>query len=66
MTAGGRLNRIQFARVKWQPELEGKTLKDWIVMDGKKPTIENGAEYVIRGQRNGGASCIYHAMEEKM
>ena len=62
---GEDLNRIQFARVKWQPELEGKTLKDWIVMDGKKPTIENGAEYVIKGQRNGGASCIYHAMEEK-
>lgn len=62
---GEDLNRIQFARVKWQPELEGKTLKDWIAMDGKKPTIENGAEYVIKGQRNGGASCIYHAMEEK-
>ena len=62
---GEDLNRIQFARVKWQPELEGKTLKDWIVMDGKKPTIENGADYVIKGQRNGGASCIYHAMEEK-
>ena len=62
---GEDLNRIQFARVKWQPDLEGKTLKDWIVMEGKKPTIENGAEYVIKGQRNGGASCIYHAMEEK-
>ena len=62
---GEDLNRIQFARVKWQPGLEGKTLKDWIVMEGKKPTIENGAEYVIKGQRNGGASCIYHAMEEK-
>ncbi len=62
---GEDLNRIQFARVKWQPNLEGKTLKDWIVMEGKKPTIENGAEYVIKGQRNGGASCIYHAMEEK-
>ena len=62
---GEDLNRIQFARVKWKPELEGKTLKDWIVMDGKKPSIENGADYVIKGQRNGGASCIYHAMEEK-
>ena len=62
---GEDLNRIQFARVKWQPDLEGKTLKDWIVMEGEKPTIENGAEYVIKGQRNGGASCIYHAMEEK-
>ena len=62
---GEDLNRIQFARVKWQPDLEGKTLKDWIVMEGKKPTIENGAEYVIKGQLNGGASCIYQAMEEK-
>jgi dihydroorotase/N-acyl-D-amino-acid deacylase len=62
---GEDLNRIQFARVKWQPDLEGKTLKDWIVLEGKKPTIENGAEYVIKGQINGGASCIYHAMDEK-
>ena len=63
---GGRdLKRIQFARVPWQPDLEGKTLHDWIVQEGREPTVENGAEYVIRGQRNGGASCIYHAMDEK-
>ena len=34
---GEDLNRIQFARVKWQPELEGKTLKDWIAMDENLP-----------------------------
>ncbi|MGC6479045.1 MAG: N-acyl-D-amino-acid deacylase family protein [Flavobacteriaceae bacterium] len=62
---GEDLRRIQFARVKWQPELEGKTLHDWIVQEGKAPTIETGAEYVILGQKNGGASCIYHAMDEK-
>ena len=62
---GEDLRRIQFARVKWQPELEGITLHDWIVQEGKAPTIETGAEYVILGQKNGGASCIYHAMDEK-
>ena len=62
---GEDLRRIQFARVKWQPELEGKTLYDWIVQEGKEPTLEMGAEYVILGQKNGGASCIYHAMDEK-
>ena len=62
---GTDLKRIQFARVPWQPELEGKTLHDWIVQEGREPTMEIGAEYVIKGQRNGGASCIYHAMDEK-
>ena len=63
---GGKdLRRVQFARVKWNTELEGKTLHDWITQEGKEPTIENGAEYVIKGQLNGGASCIYHAMDEK-
>ena len=62
---GEDLRRIQFARVPWQPTLEGKTLHDWIVEEGAIPSIENGAEYVIKGQKNGGASCIYHAMEEK-
>lgn len=62
---GEDLRRIQFARVKWQPELEGKTLYDWIVQEGEEPTLEMGAEYVILGQKNGGASCIYHAMDEK-
>lgn len=62
---GEDLRRIQFARVPWKPSLEGKTLHDWIVEEGGVPSIENGAEYVIEGQKNGGASCIYHAMEEK-
>lgn len=61
---GEDLKRIQFARVPWNPELEGKTLHDWIVQEGKEPTLETGAEYVILGQQNGGASCIYHAMDE--
>lgn len=62
---GEDLKRIQFARVKWKPELEGKTLHDWLVMEGLPTTIAMGAEMVIQGQVNGGASCIYHAMDEK-
>ena len=30
-----------------------------------EPTVENGAELVIKAQLNGGAGCIFHAMEEE-
>ena len=63
---GGKdLRRIQFSKVTWRPELEGKTLHDWLALEGVTPSIENGADYVIKGQVNGGAGCIYHAMDEK-
>ena len=61
---GSDLRRIQFSKVEWMPELEGKTLHDWIVMDGKEPTVDIGSEYVIQAQLNGGAGTIYHAMDE--
>lgn len=62
---GSDLDRIQFAKVKWMPELEGKTLKYWCEERGLEPSLENGADLVIEAQENGGASCIYHAMDEK-
>ena len=62
---GEDLNRIQFSKVSWRPELEGKTLHDWLVIEGVTPNLENGADFVIKGQINGGAGCIYHAMDEK-
>ena len=62
---GDDLDRVQFARVSWMPELEGKTLKYWAEQKGMEPSIENGAELVIEAQVNGGASCIFHAMEEE-
>ena len=61
---GDDLNRVQFSRVAWKPELEGKTLKDWAVMRGIEPSVKNGAELVIEAELNGGASCIFHAMDE--
>ena len=62
---GGDLRRVQFGRVEWQRNLEGKTLHDWAVMKGLDPTPQNGAELVIEAMKNGGASCIYHVLDEK-
>lgn len=62
---GGKdLKRIQFSRVEWDPSLEGKTLNDWVIREGKEPTIENGADLVIQAQLNGGTGTIYHAIDE--
>ncbi len=62
---GSDLDRIQFAKVEWQPDLEGKTLKFWAEQKGLEPTVENGADLVIEAQLNGGASCVFHAMAEE-
>jgi dihydroorotase/N-acyl-D-amino-acid deacylase len=61
---GNDLRRVQFSRFNWKPELEGKTLYDWALAAGLKPTIENGAELVIQAQLHRGANCIFHAMDE--
>lgn len=61
---GNDLRRVQFALVDWMPELEGQTLYDWAVMRGLDPTPETGADLVIEAQLNGGASAIYHALDE--
>ena len=61
---GNDLRRIQFSRVSWRKELEGKPLHDWAILEGMEPTVENGAELVIQAQLNGGTGTIYHAMDE--
>jgi len=61
---GNDLRRIQFSRVSWKKELEGKTLHDWLEMEGMEQNIKNGAELVIQAQLNGGTGTIYHAMDE--
>jgi len=62
---GGDLRRVQFGLVKWNRELEGKTLHDWATLKGLKPTAETGAELVMEAIQNGGASCIYHVLSEE-
>ena len=62
---GNDLDRVQFAKVNWMPELEGKTLKYWAEIKGLNPPVENGADLVIEAQLKGGASCVFFAMDEK-
>jgi len=61
---GGDLSRVQLARVAWQPDLEGRTLRDWAVERGLPPTLETGAQLVVDAMLKGGASAIYHVLEE--
>ena len=61
---GSDLRRIQFSRVSWKKDLEGKTLHDWAIESRMEPSVENGAELVIQAQLNGGTGTIYHAMDE--
>ncbi len=61
---GGDIARVQFSSVRWQPELNGKNLADWAKQREMSPTPENGAELVIEAQTKGGASMIFHVLEE--
>lgn len=61
---GSDLERVQFARVRWMPELEGRTLAWWAESRGLEPSMENGADLVIEAQSQGGASCVFYAMDE--
>ncbi|MCA0376633.1 MAG: D-aminoacylase [Gemmatimonadetes bacterium] len=61
---GGDLARVQFSRVAWDTSLEGKTLKDWAVRRGVAPTPANGATLVIEAVLKGGASAMYHVLDE--
>ncbi len=61
---GNDLSRVQFSSFPYRPEFDGKTLRDWAEAEGLEPTMENGAELIIEAQINGGARCIFHAMDE--
>jgi N-acyl-D-amino-acid deacylase len=61
---GGDLRRVQFSRVSWMRELEGKTLHDWAAMRGLPPTPQSGADLVVEAELKGGANAIYHVLDE--
>ena len=63
---GGRdLRRVQFSRVRWDESLEGRTLHDWAVREGREPTMETGAELVLEAMQRGGANAIFHVLDER-
>jgi dihydroorotase/N-acyl-D-amino-acid deacylase len=61
---GGDLKRVQFARVSWDHSLEGKTLYDLVARRGIEPTPENAAPVVLESVLKGGASMVYHVIDE--
>lgn len=61
---GKELNRLQFRKFSWKPELQGKTMLDWLEMENLEPTPVNAVGLVIQAQVNGGAQMIYHVMHE--
>ncbi len=61
---GNDLSRVQLALVEWDRSLEGQTLRDWAEREGLDPTPATGAGLVVEAIRRGGASAIYHALDE--
>ncbi len=55
---------VQFARVTWQPALEGRTLEDWLRERGLAVTPENAAQLVIEGVQRGAPGMVYHVLHE--
>src|SRR5262249_40668353 len=53
------------ANVSWKPDLNGKTLYDWAVERGVPTTKESVAPLVIEGILKGGASMVYHVIDER-
>jgi len=63
--AAGDLSRITVASFPMHPEYAGKTLAEVTLMNGREPTIENGAEVAMDILYDGSGSAIYHMMVEE-
>jgi N-acyl-D-amino-acid deacylase len=61
---GGDTRRVQFGSVSWDRTLEGKTLYDWAQRRGVGESLEAAAKLVLEGSLAGGASMVYHIIDE--
>jgi N-acyl-D-amino-acid deacylase len=63
--AAGDLSRITVASFPDHPEYSGKTMAEVTRMNGREPTIENGAEVAMEILYAGKGSAIYFMMVEE-
>jgi N-acyl-D-aspartate/D-glutamate deacylase len=61
---GGDLARIQLARVGFRPEWNGRTFADIARERGRQPAVDFAVELAIEIQGNGGASGVWHVVDE--
>ncbi len=61
---GGDTRRVQFANVAWDHSLDGRTLHDWAIRKGVDPGARQSAPLVLEGVLNGGASMVFHVIDE--
>ena len=61
---GGDTRRVQFGQVSWDRSLEGKTLYDFAEKRGVGHSMEAAAKLVLEGELAGGASMVYHIIDE--
>jgi dihydroorotase/N-acyl-D-amino-acid deacylase len=61
---GGDPKTVQIAACGWDPSLAGKHLTDITRARGAEPTMEQAAETVMWIVEKGGASGIFHAIDE--
>lgn len=61
---GGDLARIRLARVGWRPEWNGRTFADIARERGRTPDLDFAVELAIEIQTNGGASGVWHVVDE--
>lgn len=61
---GGDLARIRMARVGFHPSWNGMTFADIAKERGAEPTLDFAAELAIEIQSQGGASGVWHVVDE--
>jgi N-acyl-D-amino-acid deacylase len=61
---GGEPKNIVIAACGWDPSLAGKNLSEVTRLRGMEPTVENAAEAALWIVERGGASGIFHAINE--
>lgn len=61
---GGELDRIRMARVGFRPEWNGMTFADIAAERGEAPTMEFAIALAIEIQTRGGASAVWHVVDE--